>query len=106
MSNIDNPIVTIDVAGKNSLRELANFVGKTAMPRKHRSKFWNAYKAATGNNTPQTQTRPRRAADLLGTVLAISARTRRLVAPRTKIELDVFTPAGNRAVQLIIGHSE
>ena len=104
MSNIDNPIVTIDVAGKNSLRELASFVGKTAMPRKHRSKFWNAYKAATGNNMPQT--RPRRAADLLGTVLAISARTRRLVAPRTKIELDVFTPAGNRAVQLIIGHSE
>ena len=101
MSNIDNPVVTIDVAGKNSLTDLANFVGKTAMPHKHRSKFWNAYKSATRNNT--FHTRPRRASDLLGTVLAISARTRRIVAPKTKIELDVFTPSGERAVQLIIG---
>lgn len=104
MSKIDQPVVTIDVAGKNSLSELANFVGKTAMPHKHRSKFWNAYKSATQSNGMHNQ--PRRASDLLGTVLAISARTRRLIAPKTKVELDVFTPSGNRAVHLIIGQTD
>ncbi len=104
MSNINKPIVTIDVTGQNSLTDLADFVGKTAMPRKHRSKFWDAYKSATQSKSAGNQ--PRRVSDLLGTVLAISARTRRIVAPRTKVELDVFAPNGNRAVQLIIGYRD
>lgn len=99
MSNVE----TLVINGKNtkSLSDLANFVGKTAMPRKHRSRFWNAYKTAT--NTSAVLNKPKRATDLLGIVMTISARTRRIVAPRTTIELDVFTPAGGRAVQLIMG---
>lgn len=42
----------------------------------------------------------RRATDLLGAVLALSARTRRVVQPRVIVDLDVFTPAGRRAVVL------
>ena len=64
------------------------------MPRKHRSEFWNAYKSAT--NVQIAAGKPKRASDLLGVVLAISARTRRIVAPPASIELDVFTPNGAR----------
>lgn len=40
----------------------------------------------------------RRASDLLGAVLALSARTRRIVQPRVEVDLDVFSPDGRRAV--------
>jgi hypothetical protein len=39
---------------------------------------------------------------LLGVVLALSARTRRLVLPKVGIDLDVFAPGGRRAVRLIL----
>lgn len=99
MSNVD----TLVINGKStkSLSDLANFVGRTAMPHKHRSNFWNAYKTATNAST--IAGKPKRANDLLGMVMTISARTRRIVAPNTTIELDVFTPTGGRAVQLIMG---
>ncbi|MCD7061185.1 hypothetical protein [Pelagibacterium xiamenense] len=42
----------------------------------------------------------RRVTDLLGVVLALSARTRRMVMPRVAIDVDVFAPGGRRAVQL------
>ena len=45
----------------------------------------------------------RRAIDLLGAVLALSARTRRVVQPRVEIDLDVFTPKGRRAVSMSFG---
>jgi hypothetical protein len=46
--------------------------------------------------------RPQRrgVSDLLGAVLALSARTRRLVLPPVAIELDVFSPDGVRAVRV------
>ena len=44
----------------------------------------------------------RRASDLLGAVLALSARTRRVVQPRVAVDLDVFDPFGRRAVALKI----
>ncbi len=99
MSNVE----TLVIDGKNtkSLSDLANFVGKTAMPHKHRSNFWNAYKTATNAST--IGKKPKRATDLLGVVMTVSARTRRIVAPRITIELDVFTPTGDRAVHLIMG---
>jgi len=49
------------------------------------------------------RSQPAKVSDLLGTVMAISARTRRIIAPKTHIELDVFTPSGKRAVRLIMG---
>lgn len=47
----------------------------------------------------------RRASDLLGTVLALSARTRRVIQPRVEIDLDVFNPRGRRAVVVHLGHT-
>lgn len=99
MSNVKT--LVIDRKNTKSLSDLANFVGKTAMPHKHRINFWNAYKTATSDNV--VSNKPKRATDLLGVVMAVSARTRRIVSPKTTIELDVFTPTGGRAVQLIMG---
>lgn len=42
----------------------------------------------------------RRVSDLLSVVLALSARTRRMVLPRVTVDVDVFSPNGQRAVQL------
>jgi hypothetical protein len=40
--------------------------------------------------------------DLLSVVLALSARTRRVVQPRVTIDLDVFAPGGRRAVRMVM----
>lgn len=42
----------------------------------------------------------RRVSDLLSIVLALSARTRRMVLPRVTVDVDVFAPDGSRAVKL------
>ncbi len=82
----------------SSLSELARFVGQSGV----------IASDATGNRRavndiithlsqrPQKQ----RVSDLLGVVLTLSARTRRMVMPRADVELDVFSPGGQRAVRL------
>ena len=47
--------------------------------------------------------RKRGVGDLLGVVLALSARTRRMVQEPVTIDIDVFAPGGGRAVDLIFG---
>ena len=85
-----------------TLTDLASFVGRSTTPRKNRSGFWSAYNSTSCDE--QWRTESASASDLLGIVMTISARTRRIVTPRTLIELDVFTPGGKRAVQLIMGN--
>jgi len=94
----------------SSLTELSNFVSISAgdqalsAPEKNsavKSGFWQAYKTASATGIRRSQ--PAKVSDLLGAVMAISARTRRIIAPKTHIELDVFTPSGKRAVHLIMG---
>ncbi len=85
-----------------TLTELASFVGRSAIPRKNRSSFWSACNTISFKDQHHTETTS--ASDLLAMVMTISARTRRIVTPRTSIELDVFTPNGTRAVQLIMGN--
>ena len=41
--------------------------------------------------------------ELLGVVLVLSARTRRAMQPRARIELDVFSPEGGRAPRIQLG---
>ncbi|GGA60616.1 hypothetical protein [Pelagibacterium lentulum] len=43
-------------------------------------------------------------ADLLIVVMALSARTRRMVQPRVEIDVDVFSPSGTRAVRMYINN--
>ncbi len=82
----------------SSLSELAQFIGRSPL---------NAEDAATRRkafSTIASGIRPRAArpnvGELLGIVLVLSARTRRMVLPRVAIDLDVFAPHGARAVRL------
>ncbi|WP_127143387.1 hypothetical protein [Pelagibacterium montanilacus] len=45
----------------------------------------------------------RKVSDLLSVVLALSARTRRMILPRIEVDIDVFSPAGKRAVRMHFG---
>ena len=46
----------------------------------------------------------RRMSDMLGAVLALSARTRRMVLPKVSIDVDVFGPNGQRALRMYMPH--
>lgn len=82
----------------SSLSELARFVGQSDL---------GAADAAVRNRATlaiATQLMPKRRSvtELLGAVLALSARTRRMVLPKVNIDLDVFAPGGARAVQVTL----
>jgi hypothetical protein len=79
----------------SSLSQLARFVGQSTLAGDagHRLRIANAMTAMA--------LKPRRSvADLLGVVMALSARTRRMMLPTVGIDLDVFSPAGERAVRI------
>jgi hypothetical protein len=78
-----------------SLTQLANFIGQSAAPRE----------GHLGGMASNLMHKPQRrgVGDLLGVVLALSARTRRMVMPRVAIDLDVFAPGGTRAVRVVTG---
>lgn len=86
----------------SSLSQLARFVGKSRLS----SPDQDVRRKAIGGMVERMQPKPvrKKATDMLGLVLVLSARTRRLVQPRTNIDLDVFSPLGQRAVQLRVGN--
>jgi hypothetical protein len=82
----------------SSLSELARFIGQSDL---------NAADAGVRMRTTQAiaahlMPKRRSVSDLLGAVLALSARTRRMVLPKVNIDLDVFAPGGIRAVQVVL----
>lgn len=83
------------------LTELANFVAKSALA----SPNVEERRAAINGMRENLMPRPaeQKVTDLLGIVLALSARTRRLMQPPVEIDLDVFSPDSNRAVRLRFG---
>lgn len=83
------------------LSELADFIGKSTLSTNDVA----ARRAAVGGMALRLGSRPlhRKATDMLGTVLALSARTRRMIQPRVGIDLDVFQPDGRRAIKISLG---
>lgn len=83
----------------SSLTELARFLGQSSLsaaPAESRK----AINDIAGRWTPRPSRQ--RVSDLLAVVLALSARTRRMVMPKVGIELDVFAPGGDRAVRMML----
>jgi hypothetical protein len=77
-----------------SLTQLAKFVGQSAAHQESKV-------SGIADNLARKEQR-RGVADLLGVVLALSARTRRLVMPHVGIDLDVFAPSGARAARVLM----
>jgi hypothetical protein len=82
-----------------ALVELANFVGRSSLASENMAVRNRALSGITQRLLP----RKRGVGDLLGVVLALSARTRRMVQEPVTIDIDVFAPGGGRAVDLIFG---
>jgi len=82
----------------SSLSELARFIGQSDLNAENSAVRQGTINAMAASLMP----RRRSVSDLLGAVLALSARTRRMVLPRVDIDLDVFAPGGMRAVQVTL----
>ncbi len=81
----------------SALTELAGFVAKSPLASDNRQ-----VRRLIGEvvNHTETAVSARKSTDLLGAVLALSARTRRVIQPHVGIDLDVFAPNGRRAARL------
>ena len=86
----------------SSLTELARFIGQSSLSSGDPMVRRRAINSMTAALDPKPATR--KVADLLGAVLALSARTRRMVLPKVEIDLDVFAPGGKRAVLVTLPH--
>ena len=84
----------------SSLSELARFVGQSGVIASDAA----GNRRAVNDMLTHLGQRPhkQRVSDLLGVVLTLSARTRRMIMPRAEVELDVFSPGGQRAVRLML----
>jgi hypothetical protein len=88
------------MSNTSSLTELAQFTGRSRLTSADPAVRRRALSALATGLKPRMQRHG--VADLLGVVLVLSARTRRLGLPRTDIDLDVFAPGGGRAVRLML----
>jgi len=84
---------------RTALTELANFVGRSTIV----SDDMNARNRVLAGMTGRMLPKKRSVGDLLGVVMTLSARTRRMAQPVVAIDLDVFAPGGARAVRLSFG---
>jgi len=82
----------------STLSQLASFIGRSELAADDPA----TRQRVVDSIAARLQPRPahRRIADLLGVVLTLSARTKRMAMPQVGIELDVFGPAGTRAVRI------
>lgn len=84
----------------SSLSELARFVGQSRLADENSEVRAQAVNAMVAGFNPSLKRRS--VTELLGAVMALSARTRRMLMPSVEIDLDVFTPAGGRAVRVTL----
>ena len=84
----------------SSLSELARFVGQSSLASEDAETRAQAVNAMVARFNPSLKRRS--VTELLGAVMALSARTRRMLMPAVEIELDVFSPGGERAVRVTL----
>jgi hypothetical protein len=84
----------------SSLSELARFVGQSSLASEDAEIRAMAVNSMVAQFNPSLKRRS--VTELLGAVMALSARTRRMLMPPVEIDLDVFTPAGGRAVRVTL----
>ena len=86
------------MSDRSSLGELARFVGESALASDDYATRLDAVNAIVYGFNPRVQRRG--VGDMLAAVMALSARTRRMLMPQVSVEIDVFTPNGKRAVDI------
>lgn len=84
---------------RTALTELANFVGRSSLLNEEMAARNRVLAGITGRMAP----RKRSVSELLGVVLVLSARTRRMVQEPASVDIDVFAPGGARAMRMSFG---
>ncbi|HEY0034668.1 MAG TPA: hypothetical protein VGB81_15510 [Devosia sp.] len=82
-----------------ALTELANFAGRSPLATEDMA----ARNRVLAGMTNRLLGKKRSVGDLLGVVLVLSSRARRMAQPPVSIDIDVFAPGGKRALRLNIG---
>jgi hypothetical protein len=85
----------------SSLSELARFIGQSGVIASDVGANRRAVNDIILHLSQRKPAKPR-VSDLLGVVLTLSARTRRMIMPKVEIDLDVFGPGGHRAVRIML----
>ena len=85
----------------SSLSELARFIGQSGVIASDVGANRRAVNDIILHLSQRKPAKPR-VSDLLGVVLTLSARTRRMIMPKVEIDLDVFGPGGHRAVMIML----
>ena len=86
----------------SSLSELARFIGQSGVIASDVGANRRAVNDIINHLSQRKAAAKPRVSDLLGVVLTLSARTRRMIMPRVEIDLDVFGPGGQRAVRIML----
>ena len=85
----------------SSLSDLARFIGQSGVIASDAGANRRAVNDIITYLSQRKPAKPR-VSDLLGVVLTLSARTRRMIMPRVEVDLDVFMPGGQRAVRIML----
>ena len=85
----------------SSLSELARFIGQSGVIASDVGANRRAVNDIILHLSQRKPAKPR-VSDLLGVVLTLSARTRRMIMPKVEVDLDVFGPGGLRAVRIML----
>ena len=86
----------------SSLSELARFIGQSGVIASDVGANRRAVNDIIQHLSQRRAAAKPRVSDLLGVVLTVSARTRRMIMPKVEIDLDVFGPGGQRAVRIML----
>jgi hypothetical protein len=86
----------------SSLSELARFIGQSGVIASDVGANRRAVNDIIQHLSQRRAAAKPRVSDLLGVVLTLSARTRRMIMPKVEIDLDVFGPGGQRAVRIML----
>jgi hypothetical protein len=89
------------MSDSSSLSELARFIGQSGVIASDAGANRRAVNDIIMHLSSRKPAKPR-VSELLGVVLALSARTRRMIMPKVEIDLDVFAPGGVRAVRIML----
>ena len=89
----------------SALNQLANFRASSPLASEDAGIRDHALRQLVRSLEPQKPVH-RRVSDLLSIVLALSARTRRMVLPRVNVDVDVFAPDGQRAVRVFFPNEQ
>jgi hypothetical protein len=88
------------MSDRKALVELASFIGRSPLA----SPDMKVRNKALSGMTERMLPKKRSVSDLLGVVMTLSARTRRMAQEQAFVELDVFAPGGKRAIRLTLGN--